>query len=66
VIRRWLTPAEAADIVGVNRRVLLRWANGGDVPHRHLTSRVVRFAEDELLGWLDSRPGKTLAKVLER
>jgi excisionase family DNA binding protein len=43
--RRWLTPAEAAAILGVSKRTLTRWrAQGLQAPAwRRLSHRIVRY-----------------------
>ncbi len=46
---RLLTPAEAAEILGVNERTVLRWAKAGKLPYRELSSKVLRFVESEIL-----------------
>ncbi|HEX4214820.1 MAG TPA: helix-turn-helix domain-containing protein [Candidatus Dormibacteraeota bacterium] len=46
-----LTPAQAADLLQVEEEVLLRLAEGGDVPGRRLGD-VWRFSRSALIGWL--------------
>ena len=46
---KYITPAEAAKLVGVNPSTIYRWMNGGLVPFLRLPSRRVRLAKCDLL-----------------
>ena len=53
--RNLLTPVEAAMLLHMDDRTLIRWARGGYVPAHPLGEgrrRMWRFFEDELLVWV--------------
>jgi excisionase family DNA binding protein len=55
-----LTAREVADLLGVSTETILRWTRRGDLPGFRLSSRALRFREDELDAWLAERatPGR--------
>jgi excisionase family DNA binding protein len=52
---RLLTARELADRLGVSVETVLRWARRGKLPAVYLSSRAIRFREDEIDAWLDER-----------
>jgi excisionase family DNA binding protein len=52
VIGRLLTTREVAERLGVTPETVLRWIETRGLPARRLTSRAIRFDEDELDAWL--------------
>ena len=50
-----LEPEEAAKILAVHPRALLRWARRGELPAVWLSARVVRFDEADLARWIAAR-----------
>lgn len=55
---RLLTPEEAATVLGVSTRTVLKWARSEGLPHRELGPKVVRFVESEITEWGARRPRK--------
>ena len=56
-----LTPAEAAELLQMDARTLVKWARQGYVPSHPLGEgkrRLWRFFEDELLSWVTDQGGK--------
>jgi Helix-turn-helix domain len=56
--RNLLTPVEAAMLLHMDHRTLIRWARVGYVPAHPLGEgrrRLWRFFEDELLAWVGSQ-----------
>ena len=56
-----LTPAEAAELLQMDARTLVKWARQGYVPSHPLGEgkrRLWRFFEDELLSWVTDLGGK--------
>ena len=56
-----LTPAEAAELLQMDARTLVKWARQGYVPSHPLGEgkrRLWRFFEDELLSWVTAQGGK--------
>jgi hypothetical protein len=56
--RKLLTPVEAALLLNMDHRTLIRWARAGYVPAHPLGEgrrRMWRFFEDELLLWIESQ-----------
>lgn len=51
---RLLTPAEAAEILGVNRKWMYNHADTLPFTHR-LSPRCLRFSESGLRGWMETR-----------
>lgn len=66
---RLLTPAEAALVLHMDHRTLIRWARAGYVPAHPLGEgrrRMWRFFEHELLAWVESQsnsPETTLRRA---
>lgn len=60
---RWLSPREAAALVGLKPRTLQKLATAGALPHRRINARTFRYRDDELSAWLDARPGRRLEEV---
>ena len=52
---RLLTTREVADRLGLAPETVLRWARRGRLSAVYLSSRAVRFREDDLDGWLEQR-----------
>jgi excisionase family DNA binding protein len=58
---RILTPDEAAALLHMDARTLVKWARQGYVPSHPLGEgkrRLWRFFEEELLQWVGSQGGK--------
>jgi excisionase family DNA binding protein len=58
VLKKVLTPAEAAALVGMDHRTLIRWARSGYAPGHALGEgrrRMWRFFDDELIAWVESQ-----------
>jgi excisionase family DNA binding protein len=53
VTARLLTTREVAETLGVSPETVLRWIDTRGLPARRLTSRAIRFCEDEVEAWLD-------------
>ena len=56
-----LTPKEAADLLQMDARTLVKWARQGYVPSHPLGEgkrRLWRFLDDELLQWVGDQGGK--------
>ncbi len=62
--REVLLPAEAAELLGYSREVLLRECRRGRIPFRRVNARKFVFLRGELLRWLDRRPGRRLEECL--
>jgi excisionase family DNA binding protein len=54
-----LTTREVADQLGVSAETVLRWIASRGLPARRLTSRAIRYDEDELEAWLEQRSTRT-------
>jgi len=52
---RWLTPAEAAQWLGVSRSRVYALARANEIPHARLPGRGIRFNLESLARWLGSR-----------
>lgn len=52
---RLLTARQVAEQLGVTAETVLRWIDTRGLPARRLTSRAIRFREDELEAWIDAR-----------
>jgi hypothetical protein len=52
-----LSPAEAAELVGVVHETILNWIKDPDscFPHFRINAKCIRIDPDELLGWLAAR-----------
>jgi excisionase family DNA binding protein len=60
-ILKLLTPDEAAELLHMDARTLVKWARQGYVPSHPLGEgkrRLWRFFEDELLQWVGNQGGK--------
>ncbi len=51
---RWLSTGEAAARLGVNRRTLYRFIDGGELP-AYKMGRVIRLRENEVDAFLETR-----------
>jgi excisionase family DNA binding protein len=51
---RWLTPAEAAEWIGISRSRLYVLARANEIPHARLPGRGIRFNQGSLARWLTS------------
>ena len=52
-----LTPHEMAEYLGVKVSTIYQWTHIGYIPHMKL-GRFVRFKENDVLEWLDSKARK--------
>lgn len=52
---RLLTAREVAGRLGLSTETVLRWAKRGKLPAVYLSSRAIRFREDDLDAWLAAR-----------
>lgn len=52
---RLLTAREIAGDLGLSNETILAWAREGKIPSFRLPSGQIRFSEDDLAGWLESR-----------
>jgi excisionase family DNA binding protein len=50
-----LTTREVADRLGLAPATVLRWAQAGKLPAVYLSSRAIRFREDDLEAFLEQR-----------
>ena len=58
---RFLTPDDAAKVIKVDPRTLVKWARQGYVPSHPLGEgkrRLWRFFEDELLEWVEAQDAR--------
>ena len=53
--REWLTPQQAADILGVTRMTVYRYAWAGKINITHLTKRTVRINRREIERLMEGR-----------
>lgn len=44
----WLSPPEAAAVLGITLRTLRKWIAEGDVPAYRLNSRLIRLKREDL------------------
>lgn len=56
---RLLTTRKVAEILGVMPETVLRWIDTRGLPAIRLTSRALRYDEDELAAWLAERATAT-------
>ena len=59
---RLLTARVVADQLGVSIETVLRWACRGDLPSVQLSTRAIRFREEEVDEWLQDRQRATPAR----
>lgn len=57
---RWLTTAEAAELLGIGESTLRRWGTSDDpefagLKPRRMRARMLRWSRSEVLGWAASR-----------
>ena len=52
------TTREIAERLGVTPDTVLRWKHKRGLPARELTSRAIRYDEDEVQAWIDERRGR--------
>jgi|Deesub1362A_J573_1020465.scaffolds.fasta_scaffold51861_2 excisionase family DNA binding protein len=52
---RLLTPKEVAQRLNVSIMSIHRWVKSNQIPYVRLSSRIVRFSEQELNKWLKER-----------
>lgn len=62
---RWISRAEAAQLVGVCSRTIERAINRGDLPAFRAGLRRIRLREQDLLKWVESRPVVPVAAAIE-
>jgi excisionase family DNA binding protein len=55
VTGRLLTARTVADLLGVSTETILRWTRRGTLPAIRLPGGAIRFREDELEAWLNTR-----------
>ncbi len=53
-MNKLLTPHELSDLLGVKLSTIYQWTHIGYIPHFKL-GRFVRFKENEVLEWLESK-----------
>ncbi len=46
-----LTPEEVADLLKVSKSTLCRLTKRGEIPHKRLGDRVVRYLRSEIAAW---------------
>jgi excisionase family DNA binding protein len=56
---RLLRARDVAELLDVSPATVLDWWETGKLPGFRLSSRAVRFSEDEILTWLEERRGVT-------
>jgi excisionase family DNA binding protein len=54
-MERLLTAEQVAEIIRVNIAVLYQWTHRGAIPHIKISKRMIRFREEEVMEWLDSK-----------
>lgn len=54
--RRFLTESEVAERTKISLGTLRRWRLENRGPHYYKFGSLVRYAEDELIVWLDAQP----------
>jgi excisionase family DNA binding protein len=54
-----LRARDVAELLDVSPATVLDWWEAGRLPGFRLSSRAVRFSEDEILAWLEDRRGVT-------
>jgi excisionase family DNA binding protein len=53
---RYLTAVQVADLLGVNKSTIFRWADSdSSMPATRLGNRVLRFHPEALAKWLEGR-----------
>jgi excisionase family DNA binding protein len=52
---RLLTTREVAEFLNVSPHTMLDWVSDGKIPAIRLANRAIRFREDELAEWLESK-----------
>ena len=52
---KYLTTVHAADFLGLARQTLEKWRLDGSGPRFHKFGRAVRYREDDLIAWAESR-----------
>jgi excisionase family DNA binding protein len=50
-----MTAREVADLLGVSPETILRWTRRGELPAIRLPGGALRYREDDLHQWLDTR-----------
>jgi excisionase family DNA binding protein len=50
-----LTTREVAEFLNVSPHTMLDWVSDGKIPAIRLANRAIRFREDELAEWLESK-----------
>ena len=53
-MNKLLTPAEIADLLGVQPSTIYKWTHQEFIPHVKL-GRLVRFRESEVIRWIEKR-----------
>ena len=54
-----LTPTEACAYLSISRSALARLVKAGDIPHRRLSARIVRFSRAALAEYCAGRSSST-------
>jgi excisionase family DNA binding protein len=57
-VERYLSAAEAAAVLGIHPRTLLRAAASGEVPGKRVGSRMWRFLPSQLNEWFRAKGAK--------
>lgn len=59
-----LTKSETAELLGCSEKTVMRLVDAGKLPKVAVSERLVRFDEDDVYAYMESR--KTAAKALQR
>lgn len=54
-VRRYIGPQDVADIVGVPLKTIYQWSSNRTGPKAYKLGRHLRYREDEVIEWIDSR-----------
>ena len=54
------SPVEAAEVVGVSKKIILDACRRGDLKHLKLGHRTIRIRPEWLQGWLDEHTRSTV------
>ncbi len=53
-IEPMLTPEQVADILAVSKATLCRLTKRGEIPHKRIGERIVRYSRTEIEAWMRS------------
>jgi excisionase family DNA binding protein len=54
-MEKLLSMEELSRLLGITKSTLYSWTSKKIIPHRKLSSRLIRFEESEILDWLDKK-----------